>query len=221
MDRDIYSIASSPRDEASDEETWESPKKVSLFGKDSSTTYQVLNTTLKTLLNKRYTDAKIGDLVDRIRRDGKYALRIRDRSKYNANFVLDTGAEVHVISDKSLFRSYGGNKTTTLSWGDASSIEIKGEGSVYIQFIDTKKSILLNNCIYMLEIGLNIISKGVLRLDAYFEQYRLTLLEEETKEIVSVGEKVGNLYFLPIKVIKGEIERVFLITKKDISLDYL
>ena len=73
----------------------------------------------------------------------------------------------------------------------------------------------------MPEIGLNIISKGALRLDAYFEQYRLTLLEEETKEIVSVGEKVGNLYFLPIKVIKREIERVFLITKKDISLDYL
>jgi hypothetical protein len=39
--------------------------------------------------------------------------------------------------------------------------------------------------------------------------------------VISIGEKVGKLFYLPVKVEKGYNPRVFLSSKKDLSLEYL
>lgn len=77
--------------------------------------YTVRKSVLNTIKKPLYTNAGIGDLVDRIREVKPSLLSIKSRSKYTANFVLDTGAEVHVISDKTLFRTYGGDKITNIA----------------------------------------------------------------------------------------------------------
>ena len=49
----------------------------------------------------------------------------------------------------------------------------------------------------------------------------MTLLKENTRDIIAVGNKVGKLYKLPIRVSIGKNPRVFFTTKNNISLDYV
>ena len=49
-----------------------------------------------------------------------------------------------------------------VSWGGAKTLEITGYGNVYIEFTNSKEKMLLQNCLYMLQIGINLISQGKL-----------------------------------------------------------
>jgi hypothetical protein len=44
-----------------------------------------------------------------------------------------------------------------LKWGKASTLNLIGYGSVYIKFKNTNKLLYLNNCVYVPEIGINLI----------------------------------------------------------------
>jgi hypothetical protein len=74
--------------------------------------YQVFNTTLpiqKETITKTYN---LGDLEIL----QKEVLAIKDRlNSYSSKFIFDTGAEIHVISDRSLFCSFNNKDKTTLS----------------------------------------------------------------------------------------------------------
>ena len=78
-------------------------------------------------------------------------------NKYKANFIIDTAVESHIIYDKQLYYSFK-ECDRKVSWGNAKSIQIKGIRNIYIEFIDTNIRILLRNCLYMLELGINLIS---------------------------------------------------------------
>ncbi len=152
------------------------------------------------------TDSKLANLSKRI---GKIkscntaqlqVLNTKENSKFTANFVIDTAAEAHIISNKELF--YTLNKCrTTVSWGSAKTMEITGYGTVYIQFTDTNQRILLQNCLYMPEIGINLISQGRLNnIESVFSYTSCRLMRQNT--VITCGEKIGNLYYLPVRVLK-------------------
>ena len=81
-----------------------------------------------------------------------------------------------MISNKSLFYSFE-KATKTIHWGNAKSAEIKGIGNCYIEFIDLNICILLRNCYYMPELGINLIANLALNNNIYtiFTKYHVFL----------------------------------------------
>jgi len=47
-----------------------------------------------------------------------------------------------------------------VNWGQAKSIINKGIGNVYIKFKNYNKAYMLKNCLYMPELGINLISQS-------------------------------------------------------------
>jgi len=79
-------------------------------------------------------------------------------------FIFDTGASVHVISNKSWFTSYK-EINTTVKWGEAKTLLVRGEGTCKITFTDTGKEATLRKCFYIPELGINIIGATALPPD--------------------------------------------------------
>ena len=89
-----------------------------------------------------------------------------------------------------------------VSWGGAKTLEITGYGNVYIEFTDSKEKMLLQNYFYMLQIGINLISQGKLQnIQLVFSFAGCALIRNN--KVITKGDKIGNLYYLPIKVIKN------------------
>ncbi|KAK1773017.1 hypothetical protein QBC45DRAFT_285257, partial [Copromyces sp. CBS 386.78] len=82
------------------------------------------------------------------------------------NFIVDSGSSVHVISNKDFFYTFKETKKF-VSWGKATQRSILGIGNVLIYFKDINKKMLLKNCYYMPEPGINIISNSALEGNYY------------------------------------------------------
>jgi hypothetical protein len=63
------------------------------------------------------------------------------------SFVLDSGSTRYIISSKSLFNTFS-NYTSSIIWGDNSTIYSKGIGNVVIN-IANDKQLLLKDCLYI------------------------------------------------------------------------
>ena len=121
--------------------------------------------------------------------------------KYKANFIIDTAAESHIISDKRLYYTFK-ECNKKVSWGNAKTVLIKGIGNIYIEFLDTNKRLLLRNCLYMPELGINLISQGELsNIMTIFNKESVIL--KGNNITYTQGEKIGNLYYLPIRVVNN------------------
>jgi hypothetical protein len=80
-------------------------------------------------------------------------LNINNKSK----FALDIAATKYIICNKAFFTDFK-DCNKVVNWGEAKSIYIKGIKNVYIKFKNFNKSFLLKNCLYMPELGINLIS---------------------------------------------------------------
>jgi hypothetical protein len=128
---------------------------------------------------------------------------IQTHNNYTANFILDCAATRHIITNKEYFYSFD-QCNKRVNWGNARSIDIKGTGNVYIYFIDTKLKCVLKNCLYMPELGINLISQGELNKEtATLLTYKHIILKQGNK-LITKGEKIQNLYYLPIKVLSSK-----------------
>ena len=76
--------------------------------------------------------------------------------------MLDSGATQHICAYRSLFSDLRLCKTT-LNWGKAIVILVSWVGTVKIRFESTKRTAKIENCLYILEMGLNLLSLGLLR----------------------------------------------------------
>jgi hypothetical protein len=74
-------------------------------------------------------------------------------------WILDSGASTHICYEKSLFSSLTKTEKTVL-WGKASSITAKFTGDIDLIFKSTNQKATLKNCLYIPEIGLNLLSLG-------------------------------------------------------------
>jgi len=125
-------------------------------------------------------------------------------NNYTSNFILDCAATRHIISDKEYFSSFK-QCNKQVNWGNAKSINIKGVGNVNIIFTDSKLKCVLKNCLYMPELGINLISQGELNKETYtILTYNSILLKQGNKNITK-GKKINNLYYLPIKVLNKNV----------------
>jgi hypothetical protein len=81
----------------------------------------------------------------------------KSKLRHITNTILDTGSTKHVIVDRSLFQSFR-NCNKAVLWGKIKTVFVKGIGDALVTFSDTNKKYLLKNCLYMPELGINLIS---------------------------------------------------------------
>jgi hypothetical protein len=129
------------------------------------------------------------------------------KSNNLTKFVLDTAATKHIICNKSYFTDFR-ECSKLVNWGSAKSIIIKGIGNVYIKFKDFNKSFLLKNCLYMPELGINLISQSELNSEYYsiFTKDKI-YLKNNNNITITKGNKINGLYYLDI--IPNNKEKIF------------
>ena len=110
---------------------------------------------------------------------------------------VDTGANIHVCADTSLFSSYQDGGTSSLLMGNRSHAFVLGVGTVNLKFT-SEKTMQLKNVQYVPTIKKNLVSGSLLCRDSF------KLVFESNKCILS---KFG---ILVEKVMKAEACSVFL-----------
>jgi hypothetical protein len=121
--------------------------------------------------------------------------------KSNSRFALDTAATKHIICNKAFFTDFK-ECNKVVNWGIR---------NVYIKFKDFNKAFLLKNCLYMPELGINLISQSEISSNYYtiFTKDNVYLKNNQNVTITK-GNKVNGLYYLDI--IPNNKERIFTIT---------
>lgn len=137
-----------------------------------------------------------------------------DKSTQNGamSWILDNGATSHIVCNRDSFSSYTAiNKT--IHWGEASTLNIQGIGTIYVQFQDTQKIRVLNNVLYVPELGINILSQSKLanNYTISFPSYCL-IIDLINHTILTKGIVKSGLYYLSIVVLtqKSHLQRSFM-----------
>ena len=112
--------------------------------------------------------------------------------------MLDTGATRHIIYQKAYFQSFL-TCEETVNWGSASSMKIKGSGRVLIRFLDSSHTLSLEDCLFMPNIGLNLISISKLKSNTLVTPNKALMFSNEGN-LLTIGQQVKGLYYLPIQV---------------------
>jgi hypothetical protein len=101
---------------------------------------------------------------------------------------VDTGANIHVCADASLFSSYQNGGTSSLLMGNGSHARVLGVGTVNLKFT-SRKTVQLNNVQHVPTIKKNLVSGSLLCRDGF------KLVFESNKCILSkFGTFVGKIY---------------------------
>ena len=77
-------------------------------------------------------------------------------------WLLDGGATRHICAYRELFSDLK-PYNTTLSWGIATTIPVKWIGTVRLRFQSTGREVILNECLFVPEMGINLLSQGLIR----------------------------------------------------------
>ena len=114
------------------------------------------------------------------------------------SFIYDTGATRHITSDIRLLRNYRSIETS-VNWGNASYISVKGKGDIIFSFLDNKgKLYILKDCLFIPRLGVNIISQSYLKhTNAYITDTTFLLLDSKGNTLVR-GENNKGLYTIPV-----------------------
>ena len=85
-----------------------------------------------------------------------------------------------------------------MNWGSTSSIKVKGSGLVTICFQDSGITILLKDCLFIANIGLNLISTSQLKCTALVTPSKALMFSDN--RLLTIGNVIYGLYYLPVKV---------------------
>jgi hypothetical protein len=91
----------------------------------------------------------------------EFALLTTDVYDQNT-WILDSGTSKHICAYKALFSDLKPYKTT-LNWGKITKIPVEWIGTIQVKFGSTGRTAKIENCLYVPEIGLNLLSLGLLR----------------------------------------------------------
>ena len=112
-------------------------------------------------------------------------------------FILDTGATSHIICKREYFTSFN-VCTKTVKWGNAKSININGIGDVQVIFKNNNKKHQLKDCLYMPELGVNLISQSKMRDDYVSIFTKNNVVIKYQDDVIACGHKINNLYYIDI-----------------------
>ena len=134
--------------------------------------------------------------------------------KSSIGFILDSGASRHIISNKGYFSTYT-ECNKSVSWGKAKTIQIKAIGHVKIRFKDTKVTYILKDCLYMPELGYNLISQSKLVKDYYtiYFKDKVILRGNNDRKLITIGYLKNSLYYLNLTIEKETTNKKQLISQ--------
>ncbi|QRV89278.1 Retrovirus-related Pol polyprotein from transposon TNT 1-94 [Ceratobasidium sp. AG-Ba] len=127
--------------------------------------------------------------------DHVYSFVARGTSVTKSDWIADTGAESHIISDRSLFHSY--TPSTSLVGGIGGDARIAGRGSVKAIIRHGKKESILNltNCMHVPSFSGNLLSIGYIDSTgkgwATFKGGKCTLYDMKDR-VIGVGPEMGR-----------------------------
>jgi len=116
---------------------------------------------------------------------------------HSPDWLIDTGANVHVCGDISMFSSYQTAGTSTVLMGNGSSASVRGVGTVDLKFT-SGKIVRLKNVHYVPSVNKNLVSGSLLCRDGYklvFESNKFVISKYGT--FVGKGYESGGLFFYP------------------------
>ena len=113
-------------------------------------------------------------------------------------FILDSGATIHICCEKSYFREIK-PCNSTVSWGKISRIKASGIGSVPIIFSDTGQKAILQNCLYVPEFQINLISvhKLLKNYKVIFDNY-CHIYTKDSQKLMSRVTACDKLFVLSV-----------------------
>jgi hypothetical protein len=107
--------------------------------------------------------------------------------------MLDSRSIRHIISNKVLFYTFS-NYTSSIIWGDNSTISSKGIGEVIIK-LSNNKQITLKNCLYILTFTINIISISQLEDSNYNINFKnKQAIISKDNSLIAIFNRSNNLY---------------------------
>ena len=117
---------------------------------------------------------------------------------HSPDWWIDTGANIHVCADVSLFSSYQVRRTSSLLMGNGARAHVRGVGTVDLK-LTSGKTVQLRNVHYVPSIRKNLISGSLLCRDGYklvFESNKCVLSKYGT--FVGKGYESGGLFRLSL-----------------------
>src|ERR1700712_1035330 len=86
-----------------------------------------------------------------------------DKESKSIRWILDSGASVHICSNKDLFESIRPSNNV-IKWGNNDAeIRASGEGTIKAIFSSTNKNVVFNKVLYIPELGVNLLSLGLIK----------------------------------------------------------
>ena len=82
-------------------------------------------------------------------------------------------------------------------------MDIKGKGNLYITFKDSKVNLILENCLFMPELGVNLISPSQLHGLYHLITPTKALLFSKSQGLICISPQINGLYYMPINVVKS------------------
>ena len=117
---------------------------------------------------------------------------------HSPDWWVDTGANIHVCADVSLFSSYQVGRTSSLLMGNGAHVAVHGVGTVDLK-LTSEKTVQLKNVQHVPSIRKNLISGSLLCRDGYklvFESNKCVLYKYGT--FVGKGYESGGLFRLSL-----------------------
>ena len=128
---------------------------------------------------------------------------------HSPDWLIDTGANVHVCGDISMFSSYQTAGTSTVLMGNGSSASVRGVGTVDLKFT-SGKIVRLKNVHYVPSVNKNLVSGSLLCRDGYklvFESNKFVISKYGT--FVGKGYESGGLFHLPYQTFAIKLLIIF------------
>ena len=138
------------------------------------------------------------------------ALLSRERKASKNYAVVDSGASNHMMSDRNLFDKIVNSQTRIITLGDGNSIKSNEKGSVYISTRVSegkRKTLRLNNVLYVPGLDTNLVSCSALDRDGYetkFSKGCCTILMKD--EPICTAQLEDGLYILKDIVTEEEAD---------------
>ncbi|KAF5187558.1 Retrovirus-related pol polyprotein from transposon tnt 1-94, partial [Thalictrum thalictroides] len=164
-------------------------KKLPLISyEDCKTDYNVNQKPTISVLTLESTD-KSSDVINKDRN-----AMLRHKS---IKFVFDTAATRHIVCDKRLLTNFQ-NCSTIVKWGNAKSIQVSGMGDMFLRFKNNDMLFKLENCMYMPQLGINIISHPQIRgnYTSVFNKDSCQILCKG--KVIAHGRRENNLFCLDV-----------------------
>ncbi len=124
---------------------------------------------------------------------------------HSPEWWIDTGANVHICADVSMFSSYQATRTSSVLMGNGSHASVHGVGTVDLKFT-SGKIVRLKNVHHVPSINKNLVSGSLLCRDGYklvFESNKVVVSKYGT--FVGKGYECGGLFRLSLSDLCNKI----------------